>query len=123
MKIVDLTHHISPDMPVYPGTEPPVIATGCSIDEMGFLEKKITFYSHTGTHIDAPAHLIKGHNTLDMLTIEHFYGSALLLNFDNFAAKAIEIKDLEPYQDKIKNVEFLLHIQVGANIGVQRNTL
>lgn len=108
MKLVDLTHPISPNMPVYPGTEPPVFTTGCSIDEIGFLEKKITLYSHTGTHVDAPAHLIKGHNTLDMLAIEHFHGPALMLNFDNFTDKNIGVKELEPFQDKIKKVEFLL---------------
>ena len=88
MKPFDLTHTISPNMPVYPGTEPPVFTTGCSIDETGFLEKKITLFSHTGTHIDAPAHLLKGHKTLDMLPIEHFYGPALLLNFTDFTAKS-----------------------------------
>jgi arylformamidase len=108
MKLVDLTHPISANMPVYPGTEPPVITTGCSIEEQGFLEKKITFYSHTGTHIDAPAHMIKDHNTLDMLPIEHFHGPGLVLNFTNFTAKAIEIKELEPYQAKIQDVDFLL---------------
>ncbi len=108
MKIVDLTHSVSPNMPVYPGTEPPVFITGCSIDEIGFLEKKITLYSHTGTHIDAPAHLIKGHNTLDLLPINHFYGPALMLDFDMFKPETIGVKELAPYQDKIKDVEFLL---------------
>lgn len=112
MKIVDLTHPISANMPVYPGTEQPVITTGCSIDEIGFLEKKITFYSHTGTHIDAPAHLLKGHSTLDMLPIEQFHGPALMLDFDNSTASTttntIGIKELEPYKDKIKDVDFLL---------------
>ncbi|MGB3210358.1 MAG: cyclase family protein [Desulforhopalus sp.] len=108
MKIVDLTHPISPNMPVYPGTKPPVITTGCSIDETGFLEKIITFYSHTGTHIDAPAHLIKDHNTLDMLAIEHFYGPALMLNFDHCAIQTIGVKELEPYHESIMDIEFLL---------------
>ncbi len=108
MKPVDLTHPITPNMPVYPGTEPPVFTSGLSIDEVGFLERKITLYSHTGTHIDAPAHLIKGHNTLDMLAIDHFYGPALMVNFENSTAQTIEVKQLEPYQNKIKNVDFLL---------------
>jgi arylformamidase len=112
MKIVDLTHPISANMPVYPGTEQPVISIGCSIEEIGFLEKKITFFSHTGTHIDAPAHLLKGHSTLDMLPIEQFHGPALMLDFGDFTANtttnAIGIKELEPYQDKIKDVDFLL---------------
>ncbi len=42
MHIVDLSHPITPDMPVYPGTEPPTIATGCTIEQQGFEEKKIT---------------------------------------------------------------------------------
>lgn len=108
MKPVDLTHTISPVMPVYPGTEPPVFTTGCSLEEIGFLEKKITLYSHTGTHVDAPAHLLKGRKTLDMLPIDHFYGPALLLNFDKVSTKTIEIKDLEPYRDSIKEIDFLL---------------
>ena len=82
MKIVDLSYTVSPDMPVYPGTEQPVFIDACSIEETGFREKKITMYSHTGTHIDAPSHLIKDANTLDFLGIEHFYGSALMLDFE-----------------------------------------
>jgi kynurenine formamidase len=108
MKLVDLTHPITPNMPVYPGTQPPVFITGCSIDETGFLEKQITLYSHTGTHIDAPAHLIKDHNTLDMLEIEHFYGPALMLDFYNFKAKTIGVQELEPHQNAIRKVKFLL---------------
>lgn len=108
MKALDLTHPISPNMPVYPGTEPPVITTGCSIDETGFLEKKITMYSHTGTHVDAPAHLLKGHNTLDMLEIGHFYGSAFLLSHNDSTIQSIGVQELLPYQEKIQAVEFLL---------------
>jgi len=108
MKIVDLTHSISPNMPVYPGTEQPVFITGCSIDEIGFLEKKITLYSHTGTHMDAPAHLIKDSITLDLLPIDYFYGKALLLNFSNIENQTIGLDAFSPHQDTINLVEFLL---------------
>ena len=108
MKLIDLTHSISPKMPVYPGTEPPLFTTGCSIDDNGFLEKKITLYSHTGTHIDAPAHLIKGSNTLNRLSIKHFYGKAFLLNLADIKNRTIGIKELEPHRDTISQAEFLL---------------
>jgi kynurenine formamidase len=108
MRLIDLTHSIAPDMPVYPGTEPPVFTTGCSLEEAGFLEKKITFYSHTGTHIDAPAHLLKGYHTLDMLDIDHFFGPAMLLDYSNLASKVIGLRELEPHRDTIEQVEFLL---------------
>ena len=38
MKVFDLTHNISPDMPVYPGTEPPVFETANSYEVDGFKE-------------------------------------------------------------------------------------
>jgi arylformamidase len=108
MKIIDLTHRVSPHMPVYPGTEQPVMETDCSIEEEGFLEKKITLYSHTGTHVDAPAHLIKNHTTLDQFPIEHFHGAALRLNFENIKSKTIDAAALEPHGKEIEKVDFLL---------------
>jgi kynurenine formamidase len=108
MKIIDLSHPISPNMPVYPGTEPPVFISGSNIDDVGFLEKKITMYSHIGTHIDAPAHIIKGAKTLDQLSIEHFFGKAFLLNLTTRKKKSIDIDELEPHQDSIRNSDFIL---------------
>ena len=52
-------------MPVYPGAEPPRITDACTIDGHGFAEKSIRFFRHTGTHVDAPAHLLAGAATLD----------------------------------------------------------
>ncbi len=108
MRIVDLSHTVSPNMPVYPGTEQPIFITGCSIEEFGFLEKKITMYSHTGTHVDAPAHLIKDADTLDLMAIEHFHGAALMLNFENDKSKTIDVSSLEPYEKEIEIIDFLL---------------
>jgi kynurenine formamidase len=48
VKLFDLSHTISSTMPVYPGTEPPVIETACTLEGDGFLEKKISLYSHIG---------------------------------------------------------------------------
>lgn len=114
MKIIDLSHTISPDMPVYPGTEPPTFEVGCTIENDGFLEKEITMYSHTGTHIDAPAHLIAGFNTLDQLQIGHFFGEALLVDFQNIDINIIGLEDLVPYEAAISNVDFFL-INTGWN--------
>ncbi len=108
MNTVDLSHTLSADMPVYPGTEQPKFYTGCSLEEDGFLEQKITMYSHTGTHVDAPAHLLKNGKTLGQLGIDHFYGPALLLNFDSSNGKTIELSSLLAHEKEIKNTDFLL---------------
>ena len=108
MKIIDLTHTISAHMPVYPGTEPPVLTTGCSIEDNGFLEKKITLYSHTGTHMDAPAHMIKASKTLDQLSIDHFYGKAALVDVSDSRGPIIDIEDLASHEEILTQNEFLL---------------
>ena len=33
MTVIDLTHTIREDMPVYPGTEPPRLTTACTVSQ------------------------------------------------------------------------------------------
>ena len=54
MKVIDLTHVIAADMPVYPGTEPPRLESANTYEANGFKETLLTMYSHTGTHMDPP---------------------------------------------------------------------
>ena len=65
MKVIDLTHTIREDMPVYPGTETPELSPASSYEKDGFKETLLHMYSHTGTHMDPPAHLYEGRTTLD----------------------------------------------------------
>ncbi len=108
MKITDLTHAILSDMPVYPGTEQPAFINANTLEKDGFKETKITMYSHTGTHIDAPSHLLRDGLSLDRLDAGHFIGSALVLDFTNEDKKTIGVERLKPWEEKIKNVEFIL---------------
>ena len=50
---------------MYPGTEPPTLSEATTVERDGFAETRLCFYSHTGTHIDAPAHMLRGGPTLD----------------------------------------------------------
>jgi len=79
MKYIDLTHLMEPAMPVFPGTEKPVFEYPVSISEDGFLETKFHMYSHTGTHMDAPAHLIEGKSYLNDMDISSFCGEAVII--------------------------------------------
>ncbi|MEN6349300.1 MAG: cyclase family protein [Syntrophomonas sp.] len=109
MKIIDLTHKISADMPVYPGTEKPVLAAANTLEKDGFAEAKITMYSHTGTHIDAPAHMIQKGPALDSFEIEQFAGSAAVLDFSQKNLPAIRISDLQPFEAILAgSIDFLI---------------
>jgi arylformamidase len=108
MKITDLTHTIYSEMPVFPGTEQPIFENANTLEKDGFREAKITMYSHTGTHIDAPAHMLSNGPYLDGLDIENFIGNATILDFSNIKTKFIDADSLKPYEEKIKKVEFII---------------
>jgi len=80
MKIIDLTQLISEDMPVYPGTEQPKLTVANTHEKDGFRETLISFYSHTGTHMDAPFHIFADRTRLNDLPAEQFVGKALIID-------------------------------------------
>lgn len=78
--IVDLTHTLEEDMPVFPGTEKPILHPALTMEKDGFREKLMTMFSHTGTHMDAPSHMISDGKNLDDFDISHFVGQALVID-------------------------------------------
>ena len=108
MQVIDLTHPITPSMPVYPGTEPPSIRQATTVEQDGFAEKWIGMYSHTGTHIDAHAHMLPGAVTLDRLPIDHFVGLARVLDVSSLAGREIGVDFLEARAAELEAAEFVL---------------
>lgn len=110
MTIIDLSHFISGSMPVFPGMDQPRIADAFTIAEHGFAEKSFHLYSHVGTHIDAPGHILPGAATLDELAVDRFLGAGLVLDVSAVKGGKIDIADLEPYKENLNGIEFaLLH--------------
>lgn len=95
-------------MPIYPGDKSPGIKKITTIENEGYRETKITISSHTGTHIDAPSHILGNGPFLDDLEVSHFYGKATLINIPDKINKAITIEELKHYESKIQNIKFLI---------------
>ena len=72
MTVIDLTHTIEETMPVYPGTQPPWLETVNTYEKDFFKETLISMFSHTGTHMDPPAHIFPEGKTLDQFPPEQF---------------------------------------------------
>lgn len=105
IKALDLTYYIEENMPVYPQTEGPKIKEICTMEAHGFREKLVELYSHTGTHMDAPAHMLDKGKSLDDYEIDQFLGRALVLEING---KEITRDDLWGYRDLLKKVDFVL---------------
>ncbi|OGV69089.1 MAG: hydrolase [Lentisphaerae bacterium RIFOXYB12_FULL_65_16] len=107
MRVVDLSHELSPGMPVYPGTEPPQFACGTTLERDGFREHRITMFSHTGTHMDAPAHILPDGPSLDRFAAGHFVGPAILVDVRG-TGDTIGIEHLLPLRDRLRTARFLI---------------
>jgi arylformamidase len=108
MVATDLSHTISPDMPYFPGTEPPVFSRPFTVAKHGFAEQKITILTHSGTHMDAPAHIFEAGTTLEQLGLPHFVGSAVALDLTRLPANIIAVDDLRPFQHLLAGQDFVL---------------
>ena len=109
MKVIDLTHTIRERMPVYPGTDAPRFIPANSYEKDGFKETLLQMYTHTGTHMDPPAHLFAGRTTLDQFPAEQFIGKALVIDCRGVGAGgAITRALVERYGEKAREADFLL---------------
>jgi kynurenine formamidase len=104
--VIDLTRTIATGMPVYPGTEPPSIRQATTIERDGFAEKLICLYSHTGTHVDAPAHMLTGAPSLDAYDATYFVGQACVVDVSGQAA--IEPSAIDAHASLIAGCDFIL---------------
>lgn len=109
MKVIDLTHLISEDMPVYPGTEGPKLSPANTYEKDGFKETLMTMYTHTGTHMDPPAHLFAGRTTLDQCPVDQFAGRALVIDCTELKdGERVPLEFITRYGSKAEAAEFLL---------------
>ena len=109
MKVIDLTHVITAQMPVYPGTEPPILEPANTYEKDGFKETKLSMYTHTGTHMDPPAHLYPGRTTLDRFPPEQFIGKALVIDCRSLReGEPITMEHIARYGEKVDQADFLL---------------
>lgn len=95
MKIIDLTQTISEDMPLFPGTPAPKLKVKYTVESDGFREMEIALYSHTGTHLDTPAHVFRDGKALGDYDIDRFCGPGLALDFSRMSGEVITLEIFE----------------------------
>ena len=108
MQIIDLSHEIHEQMTVFGEMEKPKINRKYSIKKDGFNLHEISMSSHTGTHVDAPVHMVQSKKYLDDFDLNQFYGQALMLKVERFAEGEIPLSFLKNYESEIEEVDFLV---------------
>ena len=109
MKTIDLTQLITQAMPVYPRTEPPHLTVANTYETDGFRETLLSFFSHTGTHMDAPFHLFGDRTKLNEMPAAQFVGKALVIPCMQYGAgEEIGMEALAPVRQLADETDFLL---------------
>ncbi|ADT84050.1 cyclase family protein [Thermococcus barophilus] len=87
--IVDLTKTLSEELEVFPGDPEIKIKEWTSLEKEGYYMNLLCFGEHSGTHVDAPAHFIKGGKAVDGLPLEKFFGRAIVVDVSNGQGEVI----------------------------------
>ena len=91
--IIDLTHTITPDTFVYPGTPAPAFSATRTLTADGARETLLQIGSHTGTHLDAPRHILRDGCGLDQLPPSQFCGRAAVIDVSHLGAGSVITAD------------------------------
>lgn len=111
MKIYDLTLTLKDEMPTYPGDPGFQRRVVSSLEAGGSSEVSvIEMGSHTGTHIDLPAHMVKGGKRLTDIATEIFIGPARVVDMRGASGhieadslKELDLKDVRRVLFRTKN--------------------
>ena len=110
-KLVDLTLTLREGMPTWPSPWHPLV----SFKQMGRLgmehrrSYEVTFGTHTGTHMDSPAHMVENGITIDMIPLEVMVGKAKVIDFSKKGrGDKITVEDLKNCGTKIEKGDRLM---------------
>jgi len=90
MTVYDVTRELSGDVVVYPGDIIPEMKTE---DNGQYVITDLHISTHSGTHIDAPLHYIRGGRTVDRIPLKSLLGPVQVLDLTGVSGE-IKIKDL-----------------------------
>ena len=108
-RIVDLSLSLTDKTPVYPGDPIPKITVATTIDKEGYNLFNVLLGSQTGSHVDAPYHFRNDGITIDKIDLKACMGKAIIIDVSRKKAmEAIEVSDLTPHAEFIKEAEIVL---------------
>ncbi len=97
MRIIDLSWPVAPGMPMFPGDPPVTLAPMGELKTHGHVSHLAGLPTHSGTHMDAPMHVLAGGAGLADLPLARFIGPGVVLDVRGRAGPAVEAADIEPH--------------------------
>jgi len=114
MQIYDVSVALSDKTPTYPGDPGIEITQWLNLEQGDAANVSLLhFGAHSGTHVDAPAHFLKGGSKVDSLSFENLIGPALVLEvpddvieIDKVFLAGVDLTSVERVLFKTRNSAF-----------------
>ena len=102
-RVIDLTHPLSADFPVYPGYTPFSAIVTSTIDGIGSLSRQVMMEEHVGTHVDAPAHFIVDGDDVNLIPPDRLVAPLAVIDISGLAQTTddatVTVDDLLAWED------------------------
>ncbi|MFN3706922.1 cyclase family protein [Microcella sp.] len=85
--LIDLSHRIAGGMTVFPGDPEVSVADAATLENDGFRVSALHLGTHTGTHLDAPAHSIADGATLEAVALDDLVAPLVVIDATGRAAR------------------------------------
>ena len=79
-RIVDLSHTIDQDIPLWPGDPPVEMETAAELTKNGYYLRRFSMGEHTGTHINAPISFLPGGQGIDSYSADSLVVPAVVID-------------------------------------------
>lgn len=112
-RVYDVTVPLAPGIPTHPGDPPLEIESVATLGTGPLRLSRLSLTTHTGTHVDAPAHFVDGGATIDQLALEILVGKVRVVEI--VVRERIDRKDLEA-QDLRDDLRVLLKTRMSGQM-------
>jgi len=95
LQLLELSHPWGHGVPSYPGQDDVKMFRSVKFAQHGVMAHRINTVMHTGTHMNAPLHLIQKGADLAAIAIDRFFGNGVVLSILKKNYEVITAADLE----------------------------
>jgi kynurenine formamidase len=107
-QLVELSHEWGLGAPSYPGTAELKMVRAVKHAQHGVLAWRISTSMHTGTHMNAPIHMIQKGADLAAIPPDRLFGNGVVLSIPKGSYETITAKDLEAAKPQVKKGDIVV---------------
>jgi len=108
LQLFELSHPWGHGVPSYPGQEDVKMFRSVKHAQHGVLAWKINTVMHTGTHMNAPIHMIQRGADLSEIPAERFFGNGVVLSIPKGSYEVVTAKDLEAAKPEVRKGDIVV---------------